>query len=122
MRRLLRKPEPFPTQRAPADPFAFLVPVDILATRPLPSPAELLAEWPRTESQAGFVALARREIHEALFTDDNRFLLIVGPCSIHDLEAGREYARRLAELARKVSDQILVVMRVYFEKPRTTVG
>lgn len=99
-----------------------MVPVDILETRALPSPAQLLAERPRTESQARFVAQAREDIHEALFTDDPRFLLIIGPCSIHDSEAGRDYARRLAALAEEVSDRVLVVMRVYFEKPRTTVG
>jgi 3-deoxy-7-phosphoheptulonate synthase len=96
--------------------------VDILETRALPSPADLLAELPRTGNQAGFVARARREIHQVLFSGDNRFLLVLGPCSIHDLEAGRDYAQRLAKLAKEVSDRILVVMRVYFEKPRTTVG
>ncbi|MFZ9682644.1 MAG: 3-deoxy-7-phosphoheptulonate synthase, partial [Cephaloticoccus sp.] len=64
----------------------------------------------------------RRDLHRIIFTDDRRFLLIVGPCSIHDLAAGRDYAKRLAKLAAEVSDRILVVMRVYFEKPRTTVG
>ncbi|HEX2861973.1 MAG TPA: 3-deoxy-7-phosphoheptulonate synthase, partial [Lacunisphaera sp.] len=75
-----------------------------------------------TEAQAEFIARARSEIHRLIFTDDKRFLLIVGPCSIHDPEAGRDYARRLAALSREVSDRIMVVMRVYFEKPRTTVG
>ena len=82
----------------------------------------MLAELPKTEVQAEFVTRSRREIHRLIFTDDKRFLLIVGPCSIHDLEAGRDYARRLAVLAREVSDRIMIVMRVYFEKPRTTVG
>ena len=96
--------------------------INVVETRALPSPAELLAELPKTESQAEFVTRARRDIHRLIFTDDKRFLLIVGPCSIHDIEAGREYARRLAALAREVNDRILIVMRVYFEKPRTTVG
>src|SRR5476649_313589 len=94
----------------------------VLETRLLPSPAALLAELPKTEAQGEFVARAREGIHRIIFTDDRRFLLIVGPCSIHDVAAGRDYARRLAALAREVSDRVLVVMRVYFEKPRTTVG
>jgi 3-deoxy-7-phosphoheptulonate synthase len=68
------------------------------------------------------VSRARREIHRLIFTDDKRFLFIVGPCSIHDLDAGRDYAKRLAALAREVADRVMIVMRVYFEKPRTTVG
>ena len=96
--------------------------INVVETRALPSPAALLAELPKTESQGDFVARARREIHRLIFTDDRRFLLIIGPCSIHDLAAGRDYARRLAALAREVNDRVLIVMRVYFEKPRTTVG
>jgi 3-deoxy-7-phosphoheptulonate synthase len=96
--------------------------INVVETRALPSPAALLAELPKTEAQAEFVARTRGEIHRLIFTDDKRFLLIVGPCSIHDLEAGRDYARRLAALAREVQDRVMIVMRVYFEKPRTTVG
>jgi 3-deoxy-7-phosphoheptulonate synthase len=96
--------------------------INVVETRALPSPAALLAELPKTAAQAEFVTHARREIHRLIFTDDKRFLLVVGPCSIHDLAAGRDYAQRLALLAREVSDRVMVVMRVYFEKPRTTVG
>ncbi len=96
--------------------------INVVETRALPSPAKLLAELPKTDAQAEFVTQARREIHRLIFTDDKRFLLIVGPCSIHDLDAGRDYARRLAALAREVSNRVMIVMRVYFEKPRTTVG
>ncbi len=96
--------------------------INVVETRPLPSPATLLAELPKTETEAEFVSRAREEIHRIIFTDDKRFLLLVGPCSIHDLEAGRDYARRLATLAKEVSDRVMIVMRVYFEKPRTTVG
>ncbi|HTL69130.1 MAG TPA: 3-deoxy-7-phosphoheptulonate synthase [Lacunisphaera sp.] len=96
--------------------------INVVETRALPSPAALLAELPKSEQQAEFVSRSRREIHRLIFTDDKRFLLILGPCSIHDLDAGRDYARRLAALAASVSDRIMVVMRVYFEKPRTTVG
>jgi 3-deoxy-7-phosphoheptulonate synthase len=96
--------------------------INVVETRALPSPAQLLTELPKTDAQAEFIARTRREIHRLIFTDDKRFLLIVGPCSIHDLKAGREYATRLAALAREVSDRVMIVMRVYFEKPRTTVG
>ena len=96
--------------------------INVVETRSLPSPATLLAELPKSAAQAEFVTRARREIHRLIFTDDKRFLLIIGPCSIHDLDAGRDYARRLAALAGEVSDRVLIVMRVYFEKPRTTVG
>ncbi len=96
--------------------------INVVETRALPSPAALLAELPKTEAQAEFVTRSRREIHRLIFTDDRRFLLIIGPCSIHDLEAGRDYARRLSALAREVNDRVMIVMRVYFEKPRTTVG
>jgi len=96
--------------------------INVVETRALPSPAALLTELPKNAAQAEFVARARQDVHRLIFTDDQRFLLIVGPCSIHDLDAGREYAQRLAKLAREVSDRVMVVMRVYFEKPRTTVG
>jgi 3-deoxy-7-phosphoheptulonate synthase len=96
--------------------------INVVETRPLPSPLALLAEIPKTERQAEFVTRARQDIHRLIFTDDRRLLLIVGPCSIHDVDAGREYAGRLAKLAGEVSDRVMIVMRVYFEKPRTTVG
>ena len=96
--------------------------INVVETRALPSPAALLAELPKSDAQADFVTRTRRDLHRIIFTDDRRFLLIVGPCSIHDLAAGRDYAKRLAKLAAEVSDRIMIVMRVYFEKPRTTVG
>jgi len=96
--------------------------INVVETRALPSPAQLLRELPKNDAQAEFIARTRREIHRLIFTDEKRFLVIVGPCSIHDLEAGREYAARLAALAREVADRVMIVMRVYFEKPRTTVG
>jgi 3-deoxy-7-phosphoheptulonate synthase len=96
--------------------------INVTQTTVLPPPAELFGELPRSDPQSQFVARSREDIHRVIFTKDKRFLLIVGPCSIHDLEAGREYAQRLAALAAEVSDRIMVVMRVYFEKPRTTVG
>jgi 3-deoxy-7-phosphoheptulonate synthase len=96
--------------------------LNVVETHTLPSPAKLLAELPKTAVQAAFVAHSREDIHRIIFTDDRRFLLLIGPCSIHDLDAGRDYARRLAALSKEVSDRVLIVMRVYFEKPRTTVG
>ena len=96
--------------------------INVVETRLLPSPAALLAELPKTEAHAAFIARTREEIHRLIFTDDKRFLLIIGPCSIHDLAAGRDYARQLAALSREVADRVMIVMRVYFEKPRTTAG
>jgi len=96
--------------------------INVVTTRALPTPHQLLRRLPKTAAQAEFVTRARRQIHDIIFGDDHRLLLIVGPCSIHDLAAGREYGRRLAALARSVEDRLLIVMRVYFEKPRTTVG
>jgi 3-deoxy-7-phosphoheptulonate synthase len=96
--------------------------LNVVETRALPSPSQLLAELSKNAAQAAFVARAREEIHRIIFTDDKRLLLIVGPCSIHDVIAGREYAARLAALARSVADRVMIVMRVYFEKPRTTIG
>lgn len=96
--------------------------INVLSTNELPSPAQLFEELPKSSAQAEFITRSREELHRVIFTEDKRFLLIVGPCSIHDLEAGREYARKLASLAAEVSDRIMIVMRVYFEKPRTTVG
>jgi len=75
--------------------------INVVETRVLPSPNELLTERPKTEAQADFVMHAREDIHRIIFTDDKRFLLVIGPCSIHDVEAGRDYARRLATLAAR---------------------
>ncbi|MGA2053512.1 MAG: 3-deoxy-7-phosphoheptulonate synthase [Opitutales bacterium] len=96
--------------------------INISANRALPTPRQLIASVPKNDVQAGFVARSREAIHRIIFGDDPRWLLVVGPCSIHDVVAGREYAQRLAALSREVSDRLLLVMRVYFEKPRTTIG
>ena len=89
---------------------------------PLPAPALLLTEVERSHDQADFIAESRQHIRNILNGDDQRLLIICGPCSIHDPKAGIEYARKLAKLAEQVKHQIYIVMRVYFEKPRTTVG
>lgn len=96
--------------------------INVTETRVLPSPEALLLDLPKSEPQSKFVIGARREIQAIIHGRDPRMLCIVGPCSIHDPAAALEYAGKLADLARKVSDRLLVVMRVYFEKPRTTVG
>ncbi len=84
--------------------------------------AELHAEFPITDNAARTTHDARQAIHRLLHGEDDRLLVIVGPCSIHDPEAALEYARRLAEVRTDLQDELLIVMRVYFEKPRTTVG
>ena len=96
--------------------------VHVLTNTALPSPKEMSAEIPRSDAHAAFVSDSRAAIARTISGADPRFLLIVGPCSIHDLKGGHEYAQRLAKLAAEVRDRVLVVMRVYFEKPRTTVG
>jgi len=96
--------------------------INVSNTTVLPSPRELREQIVKTDAARDFVASTRKQIHEIIFGDDDRLLMVVGPCSIHDVEIGKEYARRLAKLAEQVSDRMLLVMRVYFEKPRTTVG
>lgn len=90
--------------------------------RPVPSPLEIRSELPLSPRSATSVARHRDEIADILAGRDDRLLLIVGPCSIHDPVAALDYARRLAPLADTYSDRLKIVMRVYFEKPRTTVG
>ncbi len=96
--------------------------LNIASNIPLPAPALLLHEIPRSEAQEEFVAESRRQIRDILSRRDRRFLLIVGPCSIHDPQAGLEYARRLRGLIDEARQKLLLVMRCYFEKPRTSIG
>ncbi|MFK4851997.1 3-deoxy-7-phosphoheptulonate synthase [Microbacterium sp. ZW T6_19] len=88
----------------------------------IPSPADLAAELPVGDERAALVSRTREEVRRIMSGEDDRLLVVVGPCSIHDPEAGLEYAGRLAREAEKHRDDLLVVMRTYFEKPRTTVG
>lgn len=88
----------------------------------LPAPQELLEAIPRREEDAAFIQQSREMVKDSLFAAEGKFLLIAGPCSIHDVDAGRDYAERFATLAERVRDRMVLVMRVYFEKPRTTVG
>ncbi len=90
--------------------------------RALPTPAELHQALPLSPELARRIAGQRQAIRDVLAGRDDRLLVVVGPCSIHDPEAALEYARRLAALAPRVEDRLLPVMRVYVEKPRTTVG
>jgi 3-deoxy-7-phosphoheptulonate synthase len=90
--------------------------------REVSTPAELQAELPLTDAASKTVFDARREIQDILYGKDDRLLVIVGPCSIHDTEAALDYARRLQPLREQLAPHLAVVMRVYFEKPRTTVG
>jgi 3-deoxy-7-phosphoheptulonate synthase len=88
----------------------------------LTPPSHVLREFGLTEKAAKNVWEARQEIHRVLHGADDRLVVIAGPCSIHDVKAAKEYAGRLAELRQKLGRDLLIVMRVYFEKPRTTVG
>jgi 3-deoxy-7-phosphoheptulonate synthase len=90
--------------------------------RPLISPAILLEELPLSEEGSATVARGRQEISRILDGRDDRLVVIVGPCSIHDPAAARDYAARLKALGDRLADDLCIVMRVYFEKPRTTVG
>jgi 3-deoxy-7-phosphoheptulonate synthase len=88
----------------------------------LATPTSLLGELPLLPQQAQVVLAGRSETVAVLNGSDDRLLVVVGPCSVHDVEAGLEYARRLSEKAAQLTADLLVVMRVYFEKPRTTTG
>ena len=96
--------------------------VRVARTEPLASPHALMAECPITPEIEALVTTARQTIEAILDGSDPRLLLVAGPCSIHDEKAALEYAGRLKALADRISDRVFVVMRVYFEKPRTTVG
>jgi len=86
------------------------------------SPAEVCEEIPVTKAAAKTTYETRQAIHNILHGEDDRLLVVVGPCSIHDVKAAKEYASRLKPLIDKYHDDLVIVMRVYFEKPRTTVG
>ena len=94
----------------------------IESIRPLVSPALLLEELPLPEEGTVTVSRAREDVVRILNGQDDRLMVVVGPCSIHDPEAALDYARRLKDLADELAPDLYLVMRVYFEKPRTTVG
>lgn len=96
--------------------------VNVVSQRVLITPHQLKQEMPLTDAARATVIKGRQAVRDILDRKDHRLFLVIGPCSIHDVEAAKDYARRLKALSDKVSDTLLLVMRVYFEKPRTTVG
>ena len=94
----------------------------IRSLEPLVPPSRLAALLPLDNAATETILAGRRAVERVLAGADRRLIAVVGPCSIHDPEAARDYARRLADIAGRIADRVLVVMRVYFEKPRTTVG
>lgn len=96
--------------------------VRILEIKELILPSELLARLKESAATTQNILETRAAIHNILHDRDDRLLVIIGPCSIHDTEAGLEYALRLLQMRKRLSADLLIVMRVYFEKPRTTVG
>ena len=96
--------------------------LNVAASEVMPPPARIKADVPLSDLAARTVLEGRAELCRILRREDDRRIVIVGPCSIHDPAAGLDYAKRLAALAREVADSLLIAMRVYFEKPRTSVG
>ncbi|MEM7407031.1 MAG: 3-deoxy-7-phosphoheptulonate synthase [Pseudomonadota bacterium] len=94
----------------------------ISSIREVSSPAVLHDEIPASDAAARCVRESRDAIHNVLTEADDRLVVVAGPCSIHDVDAAREYAGRLLECSRTLHDDLVIIMRVYFEKPRTTVG
>ncbi|MEM9504557.1 MAG: 3-deoxy-7-phosphoheptulonate synthase, partial [Cyanobacteria bacterium P01_E01_bin.43] len=94
----------------------------VVETRPLASPALIHHELPLAETAATLVTKTRDRIRNILYNEDRRLLVIVGPCSVHDVDAALEYGQKLTALRAELSDSLEIVMRVYFEKPRTNVG
>src|SRR5690606_30999970 len=89
---------------------------------PLITPEELIRELPCDETMSQTVTRARQAVHAMLHGGDGRLAVVIGPCSIHDPDAAMEYAERLRPLRDTLGDALEIVMRVYFEKPRTTIG
>jgi 3-deoxy-7-phosphoheptulonate synthase len=96
--------------------------LNVLGMEAMPSPEEIKGRLPLSERAVGTVVRGRRTLEAILDGRDRRLFVVVGPCSIHDPVAGLDYARRLRELAEELSDTLFLVMRVYFEKPRTSLG
>ena len=96
--------------------------LNVASQQVLPTPAQICAELPASDVAAQTVVEGREQLRNILDGSDKRVFVVVGPCSIHDVDDALEYARKLKQLSAEVSDQLLLVMRVYFEKPRTTTG
>lgn len=90
--------------------------------KPLIPPQILMEDLPLSPKALSTVESGRRQAEAIIAGEDDRLLVVVGPCSIHDVDAAKEYAQKLKDYADSVADDLLIVMRVYFEKPRTTVG
>jgi 3-deoxy-7-phosphoheptulonate synthase len=96
--------------------------INVVSTKTIITPGKLTAEIPASTKSIDTVIRGREAIRRVLRGEDRRLLTVIGPCSVHDVDAARDYATRLARLLPQVEDRLLLVMRVYFEKPRTTVG
>jgi 3-deoxy-7-phosphoheptulonate synthase len=113
------RPDAPPTPLRPADPVRNQ---RIERIEPLVAPDRLLDELPLSDAQAEVVLGGRAQVHAVIDAEDDRLLVVVGPCSVHDLDATLEYATQLSERTAAWKDDLCLVMRVYFEKPRTTTG
>ena len=96
--------------------------VRIISSAPMVSPNTLIKQFPQSEKASRGVFSARQVIKEIIYGEDKRLMVLVGPCSIHDTKAAIEYANKLVKLKEELDGDLFIVMRVYFEKPRTTVG
>ena len=94
----------------------------IIDRKKVPAPYELVNKYPINDEISKLVYGTRNEISQILHDKDDRLFVVVGPCSIHDPESAIEYAKKLSVENKKFSENLLIIMRVYFEKPRTTVG
>ena len=94
----------------------------IAETKELIAPVQIHEQFPITAAAAETTELARKQIQAVMAGDDQRMVVVVGPCSIHDPKSALEYAQKLSKLKAELADDLVIIMRVYFEKPRTTVG
>ncbi|MEJ6660245.1 MAG: 3-deoxy-7-phosphoheptulonate synthase, partial [Candidatus Thioglobus sp.] len=94
----------------------------ITSSAPIMAPNELMGQFPLSEKSSVGIFQARETISNILAGEDKRLMVIVGPCSIHDPAAARDYAQKLVALREELKEDLFIVMRVYFEKPRTTIG
>lgn len=99
-----------------------LINVNIKNEHVLITPTQLKEKYPLSEEGKAFIKESRQTIANILHKKDPRMLVVCGPCSIHDIEAAHDYAKKIKALAEELKDTLYIVMRVYFEKPRTTVG
>ncbi len=107
---------------APTDPLTTVDDRHVDAFEPIATPVEVRAELPASDAHHAVVSRARADIADAMRGEDDRMVVVVGPCSIHDAGIAREYAERLRPVAEQLADDLIVVMRTYFEKPRTSIG